>query len=76
MIMQTLLNFEEHERYNKSPQIFDQTVLDAYLDKTLPQLDNFGDYKTVYLFIFVSTLSCYAIIFIAQLHTNVIILFI
>jgi hypothetical protein len=46
MIMQTLLNFEEHERY-KSPQIFDQTVLDAYLDKTLPQLDNFVDYKTV-----------------------------
>jgi len=47
MIMQTLLNFEEHERYSNSPQIFDQTVLDAYLDKTLPQLDNFVDYKTV-----------------------------
>jgi hypothetical protein len=47
MIMQTLLNFEEHERYSKSPHIFDQTVLDAYLDKTLPQLDNFVDYKTV-----------------------------
>ena len=47
MIMQILLNFEEHERYSKSPQIFYQTVLDAYLDKTLPQLDNFGDYKTV-----------------------------
>jgi hypothetical protein len=47
MIMQTLLNFEEHERYSNSPQIFDQTVLDAYLDKTLPQLDNFVDYKMV-----------------------------
>jgi hypothetical protein len=47
MIMQTLLNFEEHERYNKSPQIFDQTVLDSYLNKTLPQLDNFVEYKTV-----------------------------
>jgi hypothetical protein len=73
--MRTLLNFEEHERYNKSPQIFDQTVLDAYLDKTLPQLDNFVDCKTVYIFIFVSTFFCYAIIFIAQLHTNVIILY-
>jgi hypothetical protein len=36
MIMQTLLNFEEHESYSKSPQSYDQTVLDAYLDKTLP----------------------------------------
>ncbi|KAL5647241.1 hypothetical protein ACJX0J_041596, partial [Zea mays] len=43
----TLLNFEEHERYSNSPQIFDQTVLDAYLDKTLSQLDNFVDYKTI-----------------------------
>jgi hypothetical protein len=47
MLMQTLLNFEEHERHRKTPQSYDQAVLDDYLDKTLPQLDNCVDYKSV-----------------------------
>jgi hypothetical protein len=66
--MQTLLNFEEHECLSKSPQSYDQTVLDDYLDKTLPQLDNCVDYKLV-IVIFVSSffLLCN---YIQHSHTN------
>ena len=38
MIMQTLLNIEEHERYNKSPQIFYQTVQISIKDSLIKNL--------------------------------------